>query len=560
MEQQTALDRFKDIPELITLVASFLDNKDIVSLQLASHDIYSIESFDLYYDALIEASKEQKTRSSLKQSRLKTCSPASTSTSSSLQLPNHALLNAILGEKALYKLCQSSVMFTARFFYVARFSPLITSLTLIRFKIDSFVQLDFLARILSGIGTLRDLDLCFCSDLPYVDTSWKHIHCCPPLVQSLTVGIESADDFSSTSEDASDDDVPDSPAAVSTPIEDRQTPLARLSKLEFLPREDRVDAEVYMSILEFLPALETTDIPAVDSSQRDVALHMAECCPRLKSLRQTGFSFDKQGTMMHQLLEAKAANTIESVLVFQVEERPSSRNLLGLHHHFLSLKSIIFDACTRVNQVTVNAILFGCPDLEVFRITSHARSNFEHSLHEIVKKPWASNKFKELRLILTLNGLSNLPDDFYPEEDMPPDGVKRLTKFYRQIGSLRELRILDLRVDFDKGMYDVDEPIEYFHYPFTGFLTLEDRQRYRIGWLGLMGGLTKLEELRGSFNIEAMLEGFELEMPEVYWIANNWPSLKVIELFSKRRVKKWRKNQLAMTLMAMRPELKITVP
>ncbi|KAG0058527.1 hypothetical protein BGZ89_001204 [Linnemannia elongata] len=409
-------------------------------------------------------------------------------------------------------------MFTARFFYVARFSPLITSLTLIRFKIDSFEQLGFLARILSGIGMLRDLDLCFCSDLPSVDVLSTIIHCCPPLVQSLTVGIESADDFSSTSED------PDPPAAVSTPIEDRQTPLARLSKLEFLPREHRVDAEVYMSILEFLPALETTDIPAISSSQRDVALRMAQCCPRLKSLRQTGFSFDRQGTMMHRLLEAKAANTIE------------------------------------VNQVTVNAILFGCPDLEVFRITSHARSNFEHSLHEIVKKPWASNKFKELRLILTLNGLSNLPDDFYPEEDMPPDGVKRLTKFYRQIGSLRELRILDLRVDFDKGMYDVDEPIEYFHYSFTGFLTLEDRQRYRIGWLGLMGGLTKLEELRGSFNIEAMLEGFELEMPEVYWIANNWPSLKVIELFSKRRVKKWRKNQLAMTLMAMRPELKITVP
>ncbi|KAF9123137.1 hypothetical protein BGX30_001612 [Mortierella sp. GBA39] len=606
MEQQTALDRFKDIPELIILVASYLDKEDIISLQLTSRKIYPIvhdlyfrqvdfdglsslrkfkqaaqharhitsltldeEFFDLYCDALMEVSREPATRSTLEQSRLRTCSPASTSTSSSsssssLQLPNHAQLDAILGEEALYKICLSSVMFTARLFYVVRFSPLLTSLTLVRFKIDSFEQLNFLARILSGIGTLEDLDLCFCSELPSATFLSTIIHCCPPLVKSLTVAIETPYDSLSASEDSDDDDdddIPDPPAAVSGPIEDRQTPLARLRKLEFLHSEDRVDAEQYLSILEFLPALEMTDIPAVDSSQRDVALHMAECCPRLKSLRQTGFSFDKQGIMVFQLLEAKAANTIESVLILEIHERPSSRNLLGLHHHFLSLKSIIFDQCTRVNQVTVNAILFECPDLEVFRITSYAHSDFEHSLREIVKKPWASNKFKELRLVLTLNELAKLPLDYYPEEDMTPDGVKRLTKFYRQLASLRELRILDLKVDFDKGgMYDEDEPVEYYHYSFPGFLTLEDRQRYRKGWLGLMGGLTKLEELRGSFNIDAMLEGFEFEMSEAYWIADNWPNLEVIELFSKRRVKKWKKNQMAEMLHVMRPELKITVP
>lgn len=316
-----------------------------------------------------------------------------------------------------------------------------------------------------------------------------------------------------------------------------------------------------MSILKFLPALETTDVPAVDNSQRDVTLYMAECCPRLKSLRQTGLSFDRQGTMILQLLEAKEADTIESILTFQIQERPSKRNYLGLQHHFLSLKSIIFDACTRVNQVTVNAILFECPDLEVFRITSYVHSDFEHSLHAIFKKPWASNKSKELRLVLTLNELAKLPFDYMPEEDMTPDGVKRLTKFYHQLGSLRELRILDLKVDFDKGgMYDEDELTDYFHYSLPGFLTLEDRRRFRKGWLELMGGLTRLEELRGSFNIEAMLEGFEFERSEAYWIATNWPNLKVIELFSKRRANKWKKHPMGKMLHGMLPELKITVP
>lgn len=584
------------------MVASYLDKEDIIPLQLTSRKIYIVhlyfrqvdfdgksslndfkqaaqhaqhitsltldeEFFDLYHGTLIEVSMASTTRSSLEQSLHKTCSPASTSISSSsstssLRLPNHAQLDAILGEKALHELGRSRVMFTARLFYVVRFSPLLTSLTLIRFKIESYEQLNFLARILSGIGTLEDLDLCLCSGLPSLTILSTIIHCCPQLVKSLKVRIVRLYDSPSTSEDSDeDDDIPDLPAGVSGPIEDRQTPLTRLTNLEFVPREDRVDAEQYISILEFLPALEMTDIPAVDSSQHDVALHMTECCPRLKSLRQTGFSFDRQGTMMLQLLDAKEANTIESALIFQIQERPSSRNLLGLYHHFLSLKSIIFDACTRVNQVTVNAILFECPDLEVFGITSYVHSDFKHSLQGIVKKPWASNKFKELRLVLTLNELAKLPDDYYPEEDMTPVGVKRLTKFYRQLGSLRELRILDLKVDFDKGnMYDEDEPVEYFHYSSPGFLTLEDRRRYREGWLGLMGGLTKLEELRGSFNMKAMLEGFEFEMSEAYWIANNWPNLKVIELFSKRRANKWKKNQMAKMLKAMHPELNITMP
>lgn len=141
MEQQTALDRFKDVPELITLVASYLYKEDLI-FQLTSRKIYPLthllrfrqvsfnfrshlsdfkqaaehaqhitsltldeEYFVSYYSALIEVSLERKAGSSLEQSRLKTCLPASrptsSSSSSSLQLPNHAQLDAILGEKAL---------------------------------------------------------------------------------------------------------------------------------------------------------------------------------------------------------------------------------------------------------------------------------------------------------------------------------------------------------------------------------------------------------------------------------------------------------------------------
>jgi hypothetical protein len=48
MEQQSALDRFKDTPEFILLVASYLDQEDIISLQVTSRKMYS-HTHPLYY-------------------------------------------------------------------------------------------------------------------------------------------------------------------------------------------------------------------------------------------------------------------------------------------------------------------------------------------------------------------------------------------------------------------------------------------------------------------------------------------------------------------------------
>jgi hypothetical protein len=456
------------------------------------------------------------------------------------------------------KICESSDNFIPRLFYVVRFSPFLTSLTL-DINIESVEQLNFLGRILSGIGTLESLTLEISSSGPAGTFLTTIIHSCPPLVKSLSLNINIPLDITSTLEDSREDAIAEVSAEVSGPLENRRTPLTRLTSLECLSH-DWVDGEEYMSILEFLPALETINIPAIDPAHR-VALRIAECCPRLKNLFQSGSSPDKRGNMALQLLQALPENTVESSFI-RVQEFPSSRNLLGLDSHFLSLKNISFDPCCRVNQATVNAILFQCPELEVFKITSYAHSNFEITLQGIVKKPWASTTLKELRLVLTLYELAKLPMDFYPEEDMTPSGEKRLNKFYQQLGALRELRVLDLKVDFDKGgMYDDDEPVEYYHYSFPGILTLEDSRRYRKGWLELLGGLENLEELRGSFNLEAMLEGFEFGQAEAYWIGENWPKLKVIELFTRRRAKKAKRKmpQMAQYLQHKLPGLQVTV-
>lgn len=63
-------------------------------------------------------------------------------------------------------------------------------------------------------------------------------------------------------------------------------------------------------------------------------------------------------------------------------------------------------------------------------------------------------------------------------------------------------------------------------------LTLEDRVSDRLGWLQLLDGLGNLEELHGSFSLDAMLPGFEFSQEEADWVVEHWPKLKFIEFYT----------------------------
>ncbi|KAF9118471.1 hypothetical protein BGW39_001158, partial [Mortierella sp. 14UC] len=63
-------------------------------------------------------------------------------------------------------------------------------------------------------------------------------------------------------------------------------------------------------------------------------------------------------------------------------------------------------------------------------------------------------------------------------------------------------------------------------------MVLEDRVAGLRGWLESLAELNQLEELNGSFNVDAMLPGFEFGQREADWMVQHWPRLKFVEFYT----------------------------
>ncbi|KAF8931217.1 hypothetical protein BGZ47_000188 [Haplosporangium gracile] len=155
-------------------------------------------------------------------------------------------------------------------------------------------------------------------------------------------------------------------------------------------------------------------------------------------------------------------------------------------------------------------------------------------LGDLFHQEWALAKFNELKLYIQLDEEQEEPDE---EELIFSDPMPRWTigleRFYRQIGALTQLRVLDLRVAVERGNQGSDgDYITYKDKTFPGLLTLENQSKGRLGWLQLLGGLGNLEVLCRLFNLDAMLPRLEFGQREANWVVEHWPKLKFIELYT----------------------------
>jgi hypothetical protein len=172
-------------------------------------------------------------------------------------------------------------------------------------------------------------------------------------------------------------------------------------------------------------------------------------------------------------------------------------------------------------------IFHWCSFLEVFRISANWQSKFTLPLNNLVSLTWASKKFRELKLCVQLDKYQQEPDkDDIASSTPMPTWTIGLERLCRQLGVLTDLRILDLRV----AVWSRSN-VTYKDKTFAGMLSLEDRTTGRFGWLQLLGGLKNLEQLHGSFNLDAMLEGFEFRQEEADWMVEHWPKLQFIEFY-----------------------------
>lgn len=107
--------------------------------------------------------------------------------------------------------------------------------------------------------------------------------------------------------------------------------------------------------------------------------------------------------------------------------------------------------------------------------------------------------------------------------------VERLEILYRQMGRLREPKVLDTRRYFKCLAPHVDcgSVFSTPEYILPGLLTVDDRCAEvdgQWGGLQLLSELKNLSTLRGQFNADiATISGFTLREKDIAWIAVNRP-------------------------------------
>ncbi|KAK3846474.1 MAG: hypothetical protein J3R72DRAFT_417676 [Linnemannia gamsii] len=276
------------------------------------------------------------------------------------------------------------------------------------------------------------------------------------------------------------------------------------------------------------PNVNKLEIPRLNSTN-DVniaARLILDNCPKLVGLSQRHAYSDTAGVLMVAIARAMPEKTLKSV-EFSGLDDPDDMLLYSLWPHFNSLSSVELYNCVEASREVFRVVLCHCPTLEVLVVGSSEGSEASIRLEDAVAVTWLSNKFTHLELTILI-----------PESSTEVK-MTLLDRFYRKIGALVNLVVLDLRIAVigEEGDEERDEDEEFVTYKdklFPGLLKLGDATKAgadRGGYLDLLAGLTRLEKLRGSFNIDPTGEGSTMGLQECEWVCKHWPRLQVADFY-----------------------------
>ncbi|KAG0279726.1 hypothetical protein BGZ95_000389 [Linnemannia exigua] len=282
------------------------------------------------------------------------------------------------------------------------------------------------------------------------------------------------------------------------------------------------------SMLARCPNVNKLEIPELNNTN-DVniaARLILGNCPKLVGLSQQHTFSDTAGELTAAIARAMPEKTLKSI-EFSGLDDPYDALLFSLWPHLDSLSSVELLHCVEATSEVFRILFRKCPTLEVLVVGSSEDSEFSIHLEDAVAQTWASNRFTRLELTVLIPELSTKAK------------VTLLDRFYRQIGALVNLVVLDLRIAVTNAERNVDrddeeEDVTYKDKLFPGFLKLGDVTESgadRGGYLDLFVGLTRLEKLQGSFNVDPDGEGSIMGQHECEWVCEHWPRLQVADFY-----------------------------
>ncbi|KAG0203650.1 hypothetical protein BGX33_008976 [Mortierella sp. NVP41] len=486
----------------------------------------------------------------------------------------------------------------AQICHLIQLNPLLDFLTVNQVRIRTQDELDLLARTVSGMTNLKQTWLSIVAPEAMVHRVIPTIFLCLPRSATFVTFTLSFQ------RDEPSDLPPPAPAMetaadLMTALSEQQDPLPGLLELE-IAIPVFMSPEMIFAIFGRCPNLERIDVPRVERAEdvERVAEFIVKHCPKIQEISQEDPTYDTSGSLILAIADRLPEDSLTWFYMEGYNENEAERLGASLLRHCYSLRKIIFRKCQRLSSVSIDMILEQCSVLDMFEINGETPHTFALDLRQATREI-ASPLLEELWLAVKTDEMLNEPTtiEIINQVDMRlyhQDGpqilrevIEPYEEFYRAIGALTRLRVLDLRVavpplvprqpqpqpqpqtlsqtqqdnaddsDSDSDMdsdadadADVDpnsvglEPVperdETFRDRcFPGLMTLgkELPGGHRgLGYLGLLQGLKNLEELRGSFSVDVYRRhGQNIGENEVQWMATHWPKLKVAEFFPKKK-------------------------
>lgn len=276
---------------------------------------------------------------------------------------------------------------------------------------------------------------------------------------------------------------------------------------------------------------------------------LPRCCPKLRRISHDT-NFSPRNDFLHKLMATLPPGQVEEVECKRYcRELDNNGPQPAFLRHSTSLRRIQFDNCRVSQSRSIGLVLTECVGLEELELCPEriGQGSFMYLEGAVATMPWACSKLRHLSFAVARDiipgDLGYLRSGQAPgcnQTPAPMDVLEKKTvqfalleRLYQQIGSLTELRRLSLRSLVTFGVRAWVQDQDYRQNLFPGLMSLADDETGPRGYLGLLGGLSKLQELRGSIQA-AVEQGMEtVGWTKVRWICANWPDLRVGEFYGK---------------------------
>ncbi|KAF9080873.1 hypothetical protein BGX23_001557 [Mortierella sp. AD031] len=328
----------------------------------------------------------------------------------------------------------------------------------------------------------------------------------------------------------------------------RQEPLLNLKELLLPACPQGYTAEEICPILEHCPNLDCWSIPdfKYDSTRTEVLRVFRETIPRryghpsrLLAITSTPcLQFRGEGVI--EIMEALPEQQLRDIVCQHFYDASHVRFAAAIMRHSETLQNFLINRSNGVQSSTIQTVLANCKALKVLWVSSNrGGGSIRLLLEDAVAQDWACTRLDQLKIFMDLGSSGALGDVLLTEVEQQERWVK-LEKFYRQLGRLTELSILDIRCVRGLNTLMGGLTIPYQKLSLPGLLSLPKAEEgeegpgtgvgRKRGYLHLLARLKDLRMIRGSFWAHTVENREMVGQAEMEWIVKTFPKLEQFEL------------------------------